>query len=208
MVNLYVEGGGDSASLKTNCRKGFTEFITKAGLKNRPKIVACGSRRNAFESFCIAVANGTEAILLVDSEDVIDALHETNNFQPWLHLKKREGDKWDKPATSNDVDCHLMVQVMESWLLADRPCVQAFFGNGFNSNKLPASERRIESVAKSEIYRAMKDATANCKTKSQYDKGEHSFELLARIDPKKVVAASHWAKRFIDELKNRLDDHP
>ncbi len=46
-VKLYVEGGGDTASLKTACREGFTTFITKSGVQNRPRIVACGSRRNA-----------------------------------------------------------------------------------------------------------------------------------------------------------------
>jgi hypothetical protein len=206
VVNLYVEGGGDSASLKTKCRKGFTEFITKAGLKNRPRVVACGSRRNAFDSFCTAVANGTEAILLVDSEGPIDALHAASNFQPWLHLKNRQGDRWSKAPTSSDADCHLMVQVMESWFLADRSCLQAFFGNDFNSKKLPASERELESLTKSEVYKALKDATANCKTKTPYDKGEHSFDLLALIDPQKVVAASQWAQRFIDVLKAKL--HP
>jgi Domain of unknown function (DUF4276) len=208
VVNLYVEGGGDSAALKITCRKGFTEFITKAGIRNRPRVVACGSRRNAFESFCTAVANGTEAILLVDSEEAIDAPDGAVNFQPWLHLKNRKGDTWDKPSNSKDGDCHLMVQVMESWFLADRPCIEAYFGNGFSSGKLPAPERTIESIAKFEIYRALKDATEKCKTKSRYDKGEHSFELLARIDPIKVVGASQWAKRFIDELKSRLDDPP
>jgi hypothetical protein len=205
VVNLYVEGGGDSASLKTNCRKGFTEFITNAGLKNRPRIVACGSRRNAFESFCTAVANGTEAILLVDSEEPIVASHAAGNFQPWLHLKNRQGDGWNKAPQSNDADCHLMVQVMESWFLADRSCLQKFFGNDFNLNKLPASARELESLTKSEVYKALKDATANCRTKTPYDKGEHSFELLARIDPQKVVAASQWAKRFIDVLRKKLD---
>lgn len=51
---LYVEGGGDSKTLKTACRKGFRSFLGKAGLTGRlPRIVAGGSRRNAYESFKI-----------------------------------------------------------------------------------------------------------------------------------------------------------
>ena len=34
MVKLYVEGGGDTAALKTACREGFTTFVTNAGIKN------------------------------------------------------------------------------------------------------------------------------------------------------------------------------
>ena len=67
MVELYVEGGGDSAALRTACRQGFTQFITNAGIGQRPRVVACGSRRDAYDSYCTAVANGEDAVLLVDS---------------------------------------------------------------------------------------------------------------------------------------------
>jgi len=63
MVKLFVEGGGDSNSLKTECRRGFTSFISKAGITRKPRIVACGSRRNAYESFCTEIANGGDALL-------------------------------------------------------------------------------------------------------------------------------------------------
>ena len=47
-MRLYVEGGGDSSTLKTACRAGFSEFLRKAGLRGYlPRIVACGSRTNA-----------------------------------------------------------------------------------------------------------------------------------------------------------------
>lgn len=42
------------------------------------------------------------------------------------------------------------------------------------------------------------------KSKAEYGKGEHSFPLLARIDPATVMAASPWAKRFVDELKKKV----
>jgi hypothetical protein len=45
----------------------------------------------------------------------------------------------------------------------------------------------------------------NCKTKAPYGKGEHSFKLLALIDPTKVANASPWANRFINELKKKMD---
>ncbi|MCD0244846.1 DUF4276 family protein [Xanthomonas melonis] len=208
MVKLYVEGGGDTAALKTACREGFTTFVTKAGLKNRPRIVACGSRRDAFDSFCTAIANGEDAMLLVDSEDTVIAQHQQgqpDTWQPWGHLKARVGDVWDKPAGVADTQCHLMAQVMESWFLSDREALKAFFGQGFKENALPAANNAVESTAKQQIYSALAQATKNCKTKAAYGKGEHSFKLLTTIDPAKVTQASPWAKRFLDELCKKMD---
>ena len=66
-MKLYVEGGGDAAALKTACREGFAKFLGKAGLAGRmPRIVACGSRADAYDSFCTAIGNGEAAMLLVD----------------------------------------------------------------------------------------------------------------------------------------------
>ena len=129
MVKLYVEGGGDSAALKTACREGFARFLEKAGLSGHmPRIVACGGRQDAFDSFCTALKNGEPALLLVDSEAPVafaaqlgDATVKDVRSQwlPWLHLLHRPGDGWEKPAGAQDMQCHLMVQCMESWLLAD-----------------------------------------------------------------------------------------
>ncbi len=95
-----------------------------------------------------------------------------------------------------------MVQVMESWLLADRQTLKAFFGQGFRESALPAADRPIEDVTKEDVYSALKQATQNCK--AEYGKGEHAFKLLAKIAPAKVMAASPWAQRFVDELKKKM----
>lgn len=206
MVKLYVEGGGDTAALRAACREGFTTFITKAGIKSRPRVVACGGRRDAYESFCTAIAQGEAAVLLVDSEAAVTAAHQAGNpaqWLPWAHLLQR--DNWNPPNGSDDTDCHLMVWVMESWFLADRVTLQTFFGQGFSANALPAAATPIEAVTKPTVYNALQQATKNCKTKAPYGKGEHSFKLLARIDPAKVTAASPWARRFVEELKKKMD---
>ncbi|MEY4980498.1 MAG: hypothetical protein RLZZ352_2768 [Pseudomonadota bacterium] len=205
MVKLFVEGGGDTAALKAACREGFTEFITKAGIQKRPRVVACGNRRDAYESFCTAIAQGEAAVLLVDGEAAVAAAHQTGSpdqWQPWAHLLER--DNWHKPNGSQETDCHLMVQLMESWFLADSTTLKAFFDPGFNANALPAASNRVEGIAKATVYSTLQQATKNCKTKAPYGKGEHSFKLLAKIDPAQVAAASPWAKRFVDELKKKM----
>ncbi len=208
-MKLYVEGGGDANALKTSCREAFTTFITDAGIVKRPRVVACGSRNEAYGDFCTAVANGEEAMLLVDSEGPVAAhcqqpANEPQHWKPWTHLKQRQGDNWDKPSGSQDMDCHLMVQCMETWFLADRATLATFFGQGFRENDLPAAANAIEAVAKTQVYDALKHATRDCKTKDAYGKGEHSFKLLKEISPEKVMEASPWAKRFIDAIKKKM----
>ncbi|WP_028324743.1 DUF4276 family protein [Desulfatirhabdium butyrativorans] len=208
-MKLYVEGGGDSSMLKTACRMGFSVFLSKAGLKGKmPRIVACGSRQNAYDSFCTAINSGEDALLLVDSEAPVPAEYQEGDdpkgWHPWQHLKNRSGDQWDQPENVYDADCHLMVQCMEAWFLADRGTLQNFFGQGFNANALPAAGNRIESVAKEQVYKAFSDATINSKTKSKYVKGEHAFKLLALVSPEMVTAASPWAKRLIDFAKAKM----
>ena len=108
-MRLYVEGGGDSSTLKTACRAGFSEFLRKAGLRGYlPRIVACGSRTNAFDSFCTAVAAGEEALLLVDSESAVGADCQrggAEEWRPWRHLRDRQGDQWERPPRAREQDC-------------------------------------------------------------------------------------------------------
>lgn len=209
MVKLYVEGGGDSSDLRTECREGFRKFLEKAGLKGHmPRIVACGSRRDAYESFCTAVKMGEPAVLLVDSEAPVEVQHQQGEPQAWLpwdHLQQRPGDNWRKPEKADDLQCHLMVQCMESWFLADRDALKSFFKQGFQENPLPSVTNAVESVSKQQVYQSLTNASRNCKTKARYGKGEHSFKILALIDPMKVGTASPWAKRFLAELKKKME---
>lgn len=199
VMKLFVEGGGDSNLLRTACRHGFSDFLKKAGLGGHmPRVMPCGGRQNAYDDFRIALHNGEPAMLLVDSEELVATT------QPWQHLLNRTGDKWAQPEGANNDHCHLMVQCMEAWFLADRQALENFFGQGFKVNALPATANPIEGIPKLEIYESLANATKDCKTKAPYGKGEHSFKLLALIDPGKVMAVSGWAKRFIDEMKKQM----
>jgi Domain of unknown function (DUF4276) len=208
VVKLFVEGGGDSKLLRKECRNAFSEFLSKAGCAGKmPRIVACGDRRSAYEDFCTAVANGEEALLLVDSEFAVADAHQagaSHDWLPWHHLAQRAGDGWQRPLTATESQCHLMVECMEAWLIADRASLGDFYGQGFRENALPKVATGIETVSKATLYTALADATKDCKPKGAYGKGAHSFKLLAALDPQKVVAASLWAKRFVDETAQQL----
>ncbi len=193
---VYVEGGGDTKALRTECRKGFGEFFDKAGLKGRmPRISACGSRQQAYDDFRHALdkpGNDRFAVLLVDSEGPVAKVSDA-----WSHLKTR--DNWNRPDMATHDGAHLMVQCMEAWFLADQATLAEFFGVGFNRNALPARPD-VENIQKADIGQGLNRATRRCASKGAYRKGRHSFAILAKLNPEKVVAASPHAKRLVDTL--------
>ena len=203
MVKLFVEGGGDGDALKIECRRAFTQLLERAGLKGRmPRIVPCGGRQNAFEQFCTALGGGSRteaAFLLVDAEEPV------THTSPWEHVSQRRGDEaWSRPDGVSDDHLHLMVQCMEAWLVADRQALRDFYGQGFNESALPPASARLEEVAKLDLYRKLELATRSTKTKGAYGKGQHSFKLLATLDPSLVRKASPWADRFFTTLDRLL----
>lgn len=188
-IKLCVEGGGDSKILRTACREGFRTFIEKAGLAGMmPRIVACGGRDNAYNDFVIAHQQGN-AMLLVDAEEPV-------NEAGWRHLNNRDG--WPRPDGATDDQCHLMVEIMESWFLADREALEEFYGQGYRGNALPQNPQ-VEQIAKQDVLNGL-DGAARETSKRRYDKGSHSFGILAKLDPEKVRNASPHAKRFIEAL--------
>lgn len=194
MVKIYVEGGGDTPELKSRCRKGFSEFFRQAGFEGRmPSVVACGGRKNAYDKFrhsLDASVDGHVAILLVDSEGRVG-----RRVKPWSHLTKQDG--WPKPPGATDDQAQLMVQCMEAWFLADRECLEEFFGGNFMQKALPGSQD-IEGIPKKDVMAGLKKATR--RGGKPYHKGRHSFVLLEKIDPKKVADASPHVKRLLDFL--------
>ena len=191
-VSLYVEGGGNRRALKTACRRGFASFLERAGLKGRmPRVVACGTRNNAYDRFKTAHSSiGVSAMLLVDAEGPVTAKG------PWEHLKQSDG--WRRPRGATDDQCHLMVEVMESWFLADLDALDAFYGQGFRRRAL-RSNPNIEQIPKQDALSGLDGATQRT-SKGVYSKGAHSFEILASLDPVKVRKGSCYADRFVKAL--------
>lgn len=92
-------------------------------------------------------------------------------------------------------------------MLADPVTVADYFGRGFRVTALPHPSRNIEAVEKAELFRSLANATQDCRTKARYGKGEHSFELLSRIDPARVMSASPWAACFVTAVKAVTDGY-
>ena len=190
---VFVEGGGSTKKQQRACRQAFTALFRHAGLAGlMPRVTACGSREQAYKDFCNAFADdSSDPVLLVDSEGALQAT------DAWSHLAQKDG--WQRPEGARANSAHLMVQVMESWFLADRPALAAYFGRDFRAAALPQSTA-IEDVPKDDVLDGIKNASRH--TSKAYDKGRHSFEILERLDVSRVTDACPRAKRLIDALQS------
>ena len=163
----------------------------------------------------ISKAQGTDQFYLdlkkdIDDDAQIDKRAETLSDNArcrsacrtaWAHLAQHDG--WQQPAGAADADCHLMVQCMEAWLIADPATLRGHFGQCFKTNALPTSRQTIETAPTSSLFAALDKATAACGRDGRYNKGKHSFRLLEQIDATVVCSASPWAARFVAALMSR-----
>lgn len=193
-VRVYVEGGGDQRATLAACREGYRALLDKVvGDRPKPRIIACGGRRAAFDDFCTALGGGASTLLLVDAEDPVQP-----GQTAWQHLSARDG--WQRPSGATDDQAHLMVECMESWFLADKDALGAFYGQGFRRASLPANPK-VEEVPRKDVAAGLESATRDTKTKGCYHKTRHAFELLTRIDIGKLEHAAPWARRFFETLR-------
>lgn len=194
-ARIYVEGGGAGELLDTLFRQGWSDFFRAAGLAGRmPRVVRGQGRLHTFDLFVTRVRNprpGELPLLLLDSEEAVAPARTA-----WQHLKLR--DNWDRPNGATDGQAFLMVQVMETWFLADRALLRSYFGPSLREGHLrewPA----LEHVSKPDVMNALEQATSGCD--KGYSKGKVSFELLAKVSPALVEAACPHARSLLDRLR-------
>lgn len=204
-VKIYVEGGADRAKLDAELRQAFQYLFIGWGLDGcLPKVVACGSRNEAFKDFETALNKAKpneKVVLLVDSEE-----HPTSSSK-WQHVADR--DSWEKLANVDESNIYFMAVCMESWLLADTESLAKFYGKGFKKDKLPsvASHAAIESLSKQSIYDGLKNATKDTQ-KGEYGKGLHSFKVLNQLDAQKVIHHGKYAKELYCFLAHSCQQTP
>jgi hypothetical protein len=208
-IRIYIEGGGDSIGQKTSLRQGFRQFFKEELEKEATikikwdiNITMCGKRSDAFRDFKNGLKSYPDAfnILLVDAEAPV------KKDSPWEHLKLR--DNWDKPAGVDDDNCHLMVQTMEAWFIADIANLKEFYGQGFKENGIPKTAN-VETIAKDHLERILKIASSRT-IKGKYHKINHASKLLELLDVTKVRHASHYCDRLfttITEIINPQDQN-
>lgn len=195
-----MEGGGEGNAAKATLRQGMDTFLQPlkeaARAKALPwKLVCCGPRNEAFQRFQNAVNSGDDAVsvLLVDAEGPV-------NQSARRHLRDR--DQWNLSFAPEET-IHLMVQAMETWIVANSETLKSYYGQGFRENRLPRATN-LESVPKTDVESSLREATERTQKKS-YHKIRHAGDLLKRIDAGKVKARCAHCRRLFEALGEIVD---
>ena len=189
-IRIYFEGD-------RSLRKGFRDFfdeLYRNGLRIR--LIPCGA--NAIENFMKGIKRNPQAtnVLVKDSDEP---------FSERLFQRVRQDDHWDAAIgrrVSNDT-IHFMVQVMESWFLADQAALQTYYDQGFAAGRLPANSA-VEQIPKDEVNRCLAAATRDTR-KGRYHKTNHAPELLSVLNPAVVRAACPSCDRIFNTLAQLTD---
>lgn len=200
-IRIYAEGGGNKADTKAKFREGLSVFLNDLRLRARSKsirwnITVCGGRDQAHDRFLTALQQhpGAFNILLVDAEGAV-----AGNNGPWKHLAGRDG--WANGG-AGDENCHLMVQTMEAWFIADPDTLATYYGQGFNRNPIPGTAN-VEAIPKNQLLPILENATRRTK-KGLYAKIAHGSQLLERIRPAAVRAKAPHCDRLFTILTNKM----
>lgn len=233
-IRIYIEGSGDESEDESTTenipptRPGFRSRIpagkeTTAGLRagfvhlfkelydfaesKGIKILSImsGSRRDACDDFLMSVESYPESfnVLLVDSESPVSESH-----TPWEHLRSRKEDQpWILDSLGiDDACCHLMVQTMEAWFIADIDALNKFYNGGFKADYLykRLENQSLEKVSKYNLSKWLTSAT-NKTSKGKYHKTRHAPKLLEILDVDKVRRASPSCDRLFITLTKIIE---
>ncbi|MBF0549312.1 MAG: DUF4276 family protein [Deltaproteobacteria bacterium] len=200
-IRIYVEGGGDAKEGKLAVRNGFNDYFRALRQLARQKkirwrVIACGSRGEAFRGFRIALRDQPDAhnVLLVDSEAPVVAQ------DPWQHLAARDG--WEITGLLNR-PCYMMVQALEAWIIADRETLQSYYGQGFKLNAIP-KHHNVEHIERDSLEPALKAAT-RLTSKGEYHKIRHGPKLLALLSSEEVCRKAKHCRRLFEDLNSVLE---
>ena len=93
-----------------------------------------------------------------------------------------------------------MVQTMETWIVADRPVLEDYYGDGFDGNALPGM---ADLEAASGVDKSLERATRNS-GRGRYRKIGHASDLLRRIDPETVRKRCPACRRLFETLAEEI----
>lgn len=197
-IKLYVEGGGKGTSKNATIRmqQGFDSFFKelKAIAQDKKisfRIIPSSNTQTTYDDFTLSVKTSPQSfnMLLVDSDEAVE---ENETSRAFLQRKYK---KWKLDAIQ-DEQCHLMVQIMEAWFIADIDALKKFYGQNFKESAIPKN-KNVEAIEKDKVEKALKAATAKT-SKGEYQKISHGGKLLEIIDSIKVrKAARHCERLFV-----------
>jgi hypothetical protein len=203
-IRIYVEGGGNGKESKATFRSGMSKFLREVVQLARSQkidwtLVACGSRNDTFRNFQIALKNHPNAfnLLLVDAEAPVTVASIPQHLQ--AH------DRWNITAI-NETQYHLMVEIMENWLLADVDTLAQFYGQNFNRNAIPNTQN-VEKISKDTVEPALANATRGTQ-KGKHHKIQHGPKLLELVRVPTIRNRAPYCDRLFVTLINFINPSP
>ncbi len=201
-VIIYIEGDtkqkgkGNAITLRQGFREFFQDLAEDIKVPIDLKLV--GARELTVKIFLNELEYNSQSfsVLLVDAEGEIDEKDTPKTFL------QKISPKFDFKKVK-DEQCHLMVQMMESWFLADKEKLAKFYGKEFNINALPKTEN-VEKIAKRDVESGLENATRGT-SKKEYDKGRHAGEILRIINSNKVREAAPHCKRLFETIAKEIE---
>lgn len=204
-IRIYIEGD-DRRRGKYNdisLREGFRGFLRELDAQARAQavrldIILGGSKGETFKDFRRGVKAHPHSlvIFLVDADAPLTTGETAQGFL------RRQNPTWDWQGVEAE-QCHLMVQIMESWFLADLAALEEFYGKKFASNRLPKNPR-VEEISKQIVEQSLLVASQPTPA-GEYHKTRHGAKLLTRIDPQKVRQAAPHCQRLFQLVRAFLN---
>jgi hypothetical protein len=201
-IRVYVEGGGDSytkARLREGFKKGFLkQLVALADSQGGSlEVIPCGDTDSTFKDFRNALRSNSKAfnILLVDSDRPVK-----DSDSPREHLLRHK--KTWKLRGIKDEQCHLMVQIMEAWIIADIQALEDYYGPGLKASSIWKTID-VEQIDKRELEKSLKAATQKTK-KEEYNKTKDAPILLQQIDASKVRKVARHCDHLFTTLEQKL----
>lgn len=204
-IRIYIEGDTSQKGKNTDItlRQGFNyffrELIDEAKNKSitlRP--ITYGSKFETFKKFLDGKREYQDSfvLFLLDSDAPIE-----ENDTPKSFLQKQNPTWHLQEAEENQ--CHLMVQLMESWFFADKDRLAEYYGQRFNRDSL-ARNTNVEKIPKATVESSLANATRNTQ-KGEYHKTRHGAKLLEIINPQKVREAAPHCERLFVTIKEVIE---
>ena len=133
------------------------------------------------------------AALLVDS----DAPDDGRLFES---LKQTSTWRENRPRRVSEERVHWMVQIMESWFLADQQALKSYYVRNYRPKALQAW-RNVEQVSKSDVLKFLKRAS-----NGGYDKPAHAPKILTVLDPERVRKRAPNCDRLLKFIAGHISD--
>lgn len=204
-ILVYIEGeGGGRTSRKRNYldgefRRAWRQFLQPLVDHAKNMSFRCiagrggGSTTDRFAT-PLPDQNGALRILLIDSEGPVK-----DASKPWNALQQK------RPTWADDRNCFLMVQCLETWLLADVNSLRTHYNSHkkcFQDNQLKKWPN-LEAVARKTLQGALEQATSRCT--NPYGHADGNL-LIAIVDRKQLMKLPSVTRLFRD-FEAKIDEY-